>query len=76
MIGDATLYARSDAVVACWKFVDPILKAWKSNPDVKLYGYPAGTWGPEEAQALFDDSTLDWRYPCRNLAEDGEFCEL
>jgi glucose-6-phosphate 1-dehydrogenase len=76
MIGDATLHARSDAVEACWEFVDPILKAWESNPETKLYGYPAGTWGPREAQALFDDPALDWRYPCRNLAEDGEFCEL
>ena len=30
----------------------------------------------KEAQELFDDPALDWRYPCRNLAEDGEFCEL
>jgi glucose-6-phosphate 1-dehydrogenase len=76
MFGDATLYARSDAVEACWKFVDPILNAWKSAPNIKLYGYPSGTWGPREARALFDDPQQDWRYPCRNLTGDGEFCEL
>jgi glucose-6-phosphate 1-dehydrogenase len=75
MIGDATLYARSDAVEACWAFVDPILKAWQEG-STPLYGYPSGTWGPKEAQGLLGDPETDWRYPCRNLAEDGEFCEL
>ena len=76
MLGDATLYARGDAVEACWRFVDPILKAWNSNPDIKVYGYPAGTWGPKEAKNLLENSKEDWRYPCKNLAEDGEYCEL
>jgi glucose-6-phosphate 1-dehydrogenase len=76
LIGDPTLYARSDAVEACWKFVDPILKAWQDRPEVPLYSYPAGTWGPKAARDLLDQPELDWRYPCRNLANDGEFCEL
>jgi glucose-6-phosphate 1-dehydrogenase len=76
MLGDATLYARADAVEACWKFVDPILQEWKSNSDIKVYGYPAGTWGPREASDLFDDPNIDWRYPCRNLSDDGIYCEL
>ena len=76
MSGDATLYARSDAVEACWRFIDPILRSWERDPDIALHGYPAGTWGPEIAGALFADPHLDWRYPCRNLSNDGEFCEL
>jgi glucose-6-phosphate 1-dehydrogenase len=76
LIGDPTLYARSDAVEACWNFVDPILTAWKNRSDVPLYGYPAGTWGPNTARELLEDESLDWRYPSRNLAHDGEFCEL
>jgi glucose-6-phosphate 1-dehydrogenase len=76
MLGDATLYARTDAVEACWRFVDPILKAWKERPNIKIYGYPAGTWGPEESRDLFDDSEDDWRYPCKNLSTDGVYCEL
>ena len=76
MLGDATLYARGDAVEACWKFVDPILQAWESNVNNKVCGYPAGTWGPKEASTLFGNPKLDWRYPCKNLAEDGEYCEL
>ena len=46
MLGDATLYSRGDAVEACWKFITPILEAWKENTYIKVFGYPAGTWGP------------------------------
>jgi glucose-6-phosphate 1-dehydrogenase len=76
MIGDATLYARADAIEACWTFVMPILQAWSENPDIQLYGYPAGTWGPKEASELFEDTGHDWRYPCKNLTTDGAYCEL
>lgn len=74
MQGDATLYARGDAVEKAWEFVQPILNAWKSNPDIPVYGYPAGTWGPDVADQLVDDG--QWRYPCKNLSNDGEYCEL
>jgi glucose-6-phosphate 1-dehydrogenase len=76
ILGDATLYARSDAVEACWTFVEPILKAWQSDSGAKLYGYPAGTWGPKEARMLLEEEGSDWRYPCRNMAEMGDYCEL
>ncbi|MCI0454444.1 MAG: glucose-6-phosphate dehydrogenase [Candidatus Dadabacteria bacterium] len=76
MLGDATLYARTDAVESCWRYLDPILKAWKERQDIKIYGYPAGTWGPKEAHELFDNRDEDWRYPCKNLSTDGEYCEL
>ncbi len=76
MHGDATLYARADAVEACWAFVDPILTEWKNNSSLKVFGYPAGTWGPKEASALFGNTDIDWRYPCKNLANDGIYCEL
>ncbi|MGP0566763.1 MULTISPECIES: glucose-6-phosphate dehydrogenase [unclassified Nitrospina] len=74
--GDPTLFARGDAVESCWRFVDPILKHWASKPDEAIYGYPAGTWGPRHANALFSVAGMDWHYPCRNLVEDGLFCEL
>jgi glucose-6-phosphate 1-dehydrogenase len=76
MLGDSTLYARGDAVEECWKFVDPIIKSWKDNPNIKVYGYPSGTWGPKESFNLFDDSKTEWRYPCKNLTDDGLYCEL
>ena len=76
MNGDSTLYTRSDAVLAAWKFLDPVLQAWKDDPSIPLYGYPAGTWGPETADGLIEEPELTWRYPCKNLADDGVYCEL
>jgi len=75
MLGDASLFSRGDAVEAAWEFVDPILKAWENNPSIKLYGYPAGTWGPREADKLIGNNG-NWRYPCKNLSDDGLYCEL
>jgi len=76
MLGDATLYARGDAVEAAWEFVQPILDYWKNDSSAALYGYPAGTWGPDVADQLITEPEITWRYPCRNLAEDGIYCEL
>ncbi|MBW8334015.1 MAG: glucose-6-phosphate dehydrogenase [Prolixibacteraceae bacterium] len=74
MQGDATLYARGDAVEKAWEYVQPILNAWKNNHEIPIYGYPAGTWGPDVVDELVESGT--WRYPCKNLAHDGEYCEL
>ncbi len=74
MRGDATLYAHGDSVEAAWAFVDPIIEAWQAD-ESKLFGYPAGTWGPKEADALFTNGS-QWRNPCKNLTNFGEFCEL
>lgn len=74
--GDATLYPRSDSVEEAWKIIDPILKEWESNKDIKLNGYPAGTWGPENADKIIEGKENQWRYPCKNLSNDGIYCEL
>jgi glucose-6-phosphate 1-dehydrogenase len=75
MLGDATLYARGDAVEACWDFVDPILKHF-AKKDSALHGYPCGTWGPQAADELLAKQNHVWRRPCKNLNTDGDFCEL
>lgn len=74
MQGDATLYARGDAVEQAWKFVQPIINAWETNPEIPIYGYPAGTWGPEDSDKLITGA--NWRFPCKNLTDDGLYCEL
>ena len=76
MVGDSTLYIRGDALEATWKFVQPILDYWKSNTDAPLYGYPAGSWGPDCADDLIEGKYSTWRYPCKNLSDDGIYCEL
>lgn len=76
MVGDSTLYIRGDALEATWKFVQPLLDFWEKNPDAPLHGYPAGTWGPDSADNLIEGNNLTWRYPCKNLSDDGIYCEL
>ncbi len=76
MQGDSTLYSRDDEVETAWKFIEPIQKAWKNNPAIKVYGYPAGTWGPEPSNSLIEGEGLTWRYPCKNLADEELYCEL
>jgi len=76
MLGDSTLYSRGDAVEEAWKFLSPIQQAWENDNTIKVYGYPAGTWGPENADELIEAKSTTWRYPCKNLADDGLYCEL
>ena len=62
MSGDATLFARRDEVEQAWSFIDIIENAWseKKNPP-ELFFYPAGSWGPEEADELLARDGRDWR---------------
>ncbi len=76
MMGDSTLFARDVEVETAWKFIDPILKAWDADDSIKVYGYPAGTWGPEHSNDLIEGEDLAWRYPCRNMADEELYCEL
>jgi glucose-6-phosphate 1-dehydrogenase len=47
MRGDATLFAREDAIEAAWRVVDPILG--NATP---IHPYDQDTWGPPEADKL------------------------
>ncbi|SEF43876.1 glucose-6-phosphate dehydrogenase [Parabacteroides chinchillae] len=46
MLGDSTLYARSDALETSWKFIDPILHHWKEEGEKNLFYYQPGENGP------------------------------
>ena len=74
--GDSTLFARTEEVLEAWKFLTPVIESWQNDKKIPLYGYPAGTWGPEKANELFDDKDFSWRSPCKNLTNDGNYCEL
>jgi len=62
MSGDATLFARHDEVEEAWSFIDIIENAWAAKKDApKLFLYPAGSWGPEEADDLLARDGRAWR---------------
>jgi glucose-6-phosphate 1-dehydrogenase len=60
--GDATLYARGDWVEQAWTILDPVLKAWQATGSPPA-AYPAGSWGPREADALIGRDGGAWRNP-------------
>jgi glucose-6-phosphate 1-dehydrogenase len=65
--GDHSLFLRYDEVSWAWKVVDPILKVWAVERDF-ISTYPAGSWGPVEADRLFARQDQIWR----NLMEDDQ----
>ncbi|MCL4116362.1 UNVERIFIED_CONTAM: hypothetical protein GTU68_026963 [Idotea baltica] len=71
--GDATLYARGDSVEEAWKFVAPILEAWETDDSIPVTGYPIGSWGPEVADELADNT---WRNSCSELSYECEDIEI
>ena len=60
MEGDSTLFTRWDEVEYSWKFVDGIAEAWKNEKRGPSF-YPAGTWGPREADELIEKDRRKWR---------------
>ena len=58
--GDHSQFLRSDEVNWAWRVVDPVLKVWAVERDY-IPTYPAGTWGPEEANRLFEKESQAWR---------------
>src|SRR5205823_10039413 len=62
MSGDPTLFARRDEVEEAWAFIDPIEYAWSQKENAPaLCFYPAGSWGPEEADELLAHDGRTWR---------------
>jgi glucose-6-phosphate 1-dehydrogenase len=58
--GDATLFTRSDEVLAAWTFIDEILKAWAEHPVKKLPQYKPNTWGPPEIDHFMHEHGSAW----------------
>ena len=63
MLGDATLFPRDDTVDISWSLLEPFLSRWKENPGRDLFFYPAGAWGPREAEQLLSREGRTWRIP-------------
>ena len=60
MMGDATLFMRSDEVEAAWSVVMPIVDAWNDHPSAEYPNYQANSWGPEAAERLIAADGFHW----------------
>jgi glucose-6-phosphate 1-dehydrogenase len=61
MIGEATLFTRSDEVEAAWRVVDPLISYWEGHKPRRMPTYAAGSWGPREADELIEEHDVEWR---------------
>ena len=61
MLGDPTLFTRTDEVDSAWRFITTILDAWDAPGAPPPLQYPAGTWGPEAADELIARDDARWR---------------
>jgi len=60
MLGDATLFMRRDQVETAWEVIMPILNLWQSSSYPDFPNYSAGSWGPEDAEALIARDGNNW----------------
>jgi len=60
-VGNATLFTRSDEVEAAWRYVAPIIEGCSQDPDGNMLQYPAGSWGPKQADELIEADGKQWR---------------
>jgi glucose-6-phosphate 1-dehydrogenase len=60
MLGDATLFTRSDEIEEQWALVDAIVSFWQRDR-ISFPNYPAGTWGPSASDELIHRDGREWR---------------
>ena len=64
MLGDPTLFTRSDEVEAAWRLYTPLLELIEDVPwQLPIYLYESRTWGPTESDNLLARDKLLWRRP-------------
>jgi glucose-6-phosphate 1-dehydrogenase len=60
MLGDRTLFTRADEVEQAWIWADDVLKGFSQRRE-DVHFYPAGTWGPQWADAFIERDGRHWR---------------
>lgn len=59
IMGDQSLFATSEEILACWEILQPVLTNWQQNQS-QLHSYPKGSWGPEVAEDLAKEYGSNW----------------
>ncbi|HEY9283584.1 MAG TPA: glucose-6-phosphate dehydrogenase [Pyrinomonadaceae bacterium] len=64
LLGDPTLYARTDMTERGWEIVMPVLEEWAATKrEAPFPNYEAGTWGPEATHEMLARAGRHWRRP-------------
>ncbi len=59
MLGDQTLFIRSDIIAASWRLFTPVLQSWEQQ--CELQTYQCGGNGPEAAHLMLQADNRNWR---------------
>ena len=60
MLGDQTLFLRSDEVEAAWKFITPIHQGWAASPPPAFPNYASGSFGPDGSDQWLASEGRRW----------------
>tara|TARA_B100000963_G_scaffold336022_1_gene330707 strand:- start:5009 stop:6532 length:1524 start_codon:yes stop_codon:yes gene_type:complete len=64
MLGDPTLFTRSDEVEAAWKLYTPLIELMENAPwKLPVHKYESITWGPSESDQMLSKDNIFWRRP-------------
>lgn len=62
--GDPSLFTRGDTIELSWDLVDSVVAGWAGEGSPQLANYPAGSWGPTEAQEMLSAEGRSWALGC------------
>ncbi|MDF9457861.1 hypothetical protein P5837_30575 [Bacillus cereus] len=56
------MFPQHEEVELAWKILDPVLDFWAES-NTPPCEYPAGSWGPSEADEMIARDEFVWRRP-------------
>jgi glucose-6-phosphate 1-dehydrogenase len=62
LLGEPSLFPVNDEVERSWEILDPVIDYWHSLPEGPP-PYPAGSWGPQQANEMLARTGRTWRRP-------------
>jgi glucose-6-phosphate 1-dehydrogenase len=64
MLGDPTLFVRSDDMEVSWALITPVLETWRARGEAgEIHPYAPGSWGPAAADQLLARDGRQWLEP-------------
>lgn len=60
LVGDLTLFMRSDQVEEAWDVIKTIQETWEKTKDPSFPNYASGNWGPDDSDALVERQGHQW----------------